>query len=138
MIKVLADRLAEALAEMLHKQVRIDFWGYAADEALSREEMIKEKYQGIRPAAGYPACPDHTEKGTLWQLLDVENGTGMQITESFAMLPTAAVSGLYFANPESHYFTVGKINKDQVQEYAKRKGMTMDEAERWLAPNLGY
>jgi len=138
MIKVLADRLAEALAEMLHKQIRTDFWGYAADEALSSEEMIKEKYQGIRPAAGYPACPDHTEKGTLWQLLDVENGTGMQLTESFAMLPTAAVSGLYFANPESHYFMVGKINKDQVKDYAKRKGMSMDEAERWLAPNLGY
>jgi len=138
MIKVLADRLAEALAEMLHKQIRSDHWGYAANESLSSEEMIKEKYQGIRPAAGYPACPDHTEKGTLWQLLNVENEIGMQITESFAMLPTAAVSGLYFANPESHYFMVGKINKDQVQEYAKRKGMTMDEAERWLAPNLGY
>ncbi|MDQ7001367.1 MAG: vitamin B12 dependent-methionine synthase activation domain-containing protein, partial [Ghiorsea sp.] len=138
MIKVLADRLAEALAEMLHKQVRTDFWGYAADESLSSEDMMKEKYQGIRPAAGYPACPDHTEKGTLWQLLDVEGGTGMQITESFAMLPTAAVSGLYFANPESHYFMVGKINKDQVKEYAKRKGMSLDEAEKWLSPNLGY
>jgi len=138
MIKVLADRLAEALAEMLHKQVRTEHWGYAADESLSSEEIIKEKYQGIRPAAGYPACPDHTEKGTLWQLLNVENNVGMQITESFAMLPTAAVSGLYFANPESHYFMVGKINKDQVKDYAKRKGMSMDEAERWLAPNLGY
>jgi len=138
MIKVLADRLAEALAEMLHKQVRTGHWGYAADESLSNDEIIKEKYQGIRPAAGYPACPDHTEKGTLWQLLDVENNIGMQITESFAMLPTAAVSGLYFANPESHYFMVGKINKDQVKDYAKRKGMTLEEAERWLAPNLGY
>ncbi|WP_038248336.1 methionine synthase [Ghiorsea bivora] len=138
MIKVLADRLAEALAEMLHKQVRTDYWGYAADESLSNDEIIKEKYQGIRPAAGYPACPDHTEKGTLWQLLDVETNIGMEITESFAMLPTAAVSGLYFANSESHYFMVGKINKDQVKEYAKRKGMSMDEAERWLAPNLGY
>jgi 5-methyltetrahydrofolate--homocysteine methyltransferase len=138
MIKVLADRLAEALAEMLHKQIRTQYWGYVQDEALSNEEIIKEKYQGIRPAAGYPACPDHTEKGTLWQLLDVENNIGMQITESYAMLPTAAVSGLYFANPESHYFMVGKINKDQVQDYAKRKGMSMDEAERWLAPNLGY
>jgi len=138
MIKVLADRLAEALAEMLHKQVRSKHWAYASDETLSTEEIIKEKYQGIRPAAGYPACPDHTEKGTLWQLLDVENNIGMQITESFAMLPTAAVSGLYFANPESHYFMVGKINKDQAEDYAKRKGMSMDEAERWLAPNLGY
>ncbi|MDQ6953049.1 MAG: methionine synthase [Mariprofundaceae bacterium] len=138
MIKVLADRLAEALAEMLHQQVRAEHWGYAAAESLSSEEVIKEKYQGIRPAAGYPACPDHTEKGTLWQLLDVKNNIGMQITESFAMLPTAAVSGLYFANPESHYFMVGKINKDQVKDYAKRKGMSLDKAERWLAPNLGY
>jgi len=138
MIKVLADRLAEALAEMLHKQIRTQYWGYAQGESLSNEEIIKEKYQGIRPAAGYPACPDHTEKGTLWQLLDVENNIGMQITESFAMLPTAAVSGLYFANPESHYFMVGKINKDQVQDYAKRKCISLDEAERWLAPNLGY
>ncbi len=138
MIKVLADRLAEALAEMLHKEVRTNYWGYAADETLSNEEMIKEKYQGIRPAAGYPACPEHTEKGTLWQLLDVENNIGMSLTESYAMLPTAAVSGLYFANPEAHYFTVGKINKDQVKDYAKRKDMSMDEAEKWLAPNLGY
>jgi len=138
MIKVLADRLAEALAEMLHHEVRTKYWGYAANESLSNEEMIKEKYQGIRPAAGYPACPEHTEKGTLWQLLDVENNIGMRLTESFAMLPTAAVSGLYFASPEAHYFTIGKINKDQVKDYAKRKGMSMDEAEKWLAPNLGY
>lgn len=138
MIKVLADRLAEALAEMLHKDVRTKHWGFASDESLSNEEIIKEKYQGIRPAAGYPACPEHTEKGTLWQLLDVENHIGMQLTESYAMLPTAAVSGLYFANPEAHYFTVGKINKDQVKDYAQRKGLSMDEAEKWLAPNLGY
>jgi len=138
MIKVLADRLAEALAEMLHHDVRTRYWGYAANESLSNEDMIKEKYQGIRPAAGYPACPEHTEKGTLWQLLDVEKNIGMRLTESFAMLPTAAVSGLYFANPEAHYFTVGKINKDQVKDYAKRKGMSTDEAEKWLAPNLGY
>jgi len=138
MIKVLADRLAEALAEMLHKKVRTTHWAYAADESFSAEELTKEKYQGIRPAAGYPACPEHTEKGTLWQLLDVENNIGMTLTESYAMLPTAAVSGLYFANPEAHYFTVGKINKDQVKDYAKRKGMSMDDAERWLAPNLGY
>jgi len=138
MVKVLADRLAEALAEMLHKDVRTKYWGYAAGESLSNEEVIKEKYQGIRPAAGYPACPEHTEKGTLWQLLDVDNNIGMKLTESYAMLPTAAVSGLYFANPEAHYFTVGKINKDQVKDYAKRKGMSLEEAEKWLSPNLGY
>ena len=138
MIKVLADRLAEALAEMLHKDVRSKHWAYASDESFTAEELAKEKYQGIRPAAGYPACPEHTEKGTLWNLLDVENNIGMSLTESYAMLPTAAVSGLYFANPEAHYFTVGKINKDQVKDYAKRKGISMDEAERWLAPNLGY
>jgi len=138
MVKVLADRLAEALAEMLHQGVRTKHWAYAADEALTNEEIIKEKYQGIRPAAGYPACPEHTEKGTLWQLLDAESSIGMTLTESYAMLPTAAVSGLYLANPEAHYFTVGKINKDQVKDYAKRKGMSLDEAEKWLAPNLGY
>jgi len=138
MIKVLADRLAEALAEMLHADVRRNYWGYAADESLSIEDMIREKYQGIRPAAGYPACPEHTEKGTLWSLLDVEKRIGMQLTESYAMLPTAAVSGLYFASPKAHYFTVGKINRDQVADYARRKGMTLEEAERWLAPNLGY
>jgi 5-methyltetrahydrofolate--homocysteine methyltransferase len=138
MIKVLADRLAEALAEMLHQQVRRQYWGYAADETLSDEDMIREKYQGIRPAAGYPACPEHSEKGTLWQLLDVENRIGMTITESYAMMPAAAVSGLYFANPEAHYFTVGQINKEQVTDYAKRKGWSVEEAEKWLAPVLGY
>ncbi|WP_167631776.1 methionine synthase [Mariprofundus ferrooxydans] len=138
MIKVLADRLAEALAEMLHADVRKRYWGYAADEKLSMDEMIGEKYQGIRPAAGYPACPEHSEKETLWKLLDVENNIGMQLTESFAMLPTAAVSGLYFANPEARYFTVGKINRDQVRDYARRKGWSIEKAERWLAPNLGY
>jgi len=138
MIKVLADRLAEALAEKLHRQVRTEYWAYAASESLENEELVKEKYQGIRPAAGYPACPEHSEKGTLWRLLDVENNTGMELTESFAMMPAAAVSGLYFANPGAHYFTVGKINKDQVADYANRKGMRIEEAEKWLAPNLGY
>ncbi|MDQ6972648.1 MAG: methionine synthase, partial [Mariprofundaceae bacterium] len=131
MIKVLADRLAEALAEMLHHDVRTRYWAYAADETLSSEEMIREKYQGIRPAAGYPACPEHSEKGTLWSLLDVEKNIGMNLTESYAMLPTAAVSGLYFASPDAHYFTVGKINRDQVKDYARRKGWSMEEAERW-------
>ncbi len=138
MIKVLADRMAEALAEMLHRDVRKTYWGYAADEALSNDDIIREKYQGIRPAAGYPACPEHSEKQTLWQLLDVENSIGMSLTESCAMLPTAAVSGLYFANPEAHYFTVGKINREQVEDYASRKGWSIEDAERWLGPNLGY
>jgi len=135
MIKVIADRLAEALAEMLHHQVRDKYWGYASDESLSNEDIVREKYQGIRPAAGYPACPEHTEKGTLWQLLDVEKNIGMTLTESFAMMPAAAVSGLYFANPEARYFTVGKINAEQVSDYAQRKGMSLADAERWLAPN---
>ncbi|MDQ6950850.1 MAG: methionine synthase [Mariprofundales bacterium] len=138
MIKVLADRLAEALAEMAHAKVRRDLWGYAVDESLDSHGMIHEKYQGIRPAAGYPSCPEHTEKGTLWQLLEVEQRIGMELTESYAMLPASAVSGLYFANPEAKYFTVGNINRDQVAEYAQRKGMALDTIERWLAPNLGY
>ncbi len=138
MIKAIADRLAEACAEYLHEKTRKEIWGYAADEVLSNNELIKEKYQGIRPAPGYPACPDHTEKAKLWSLLDVENNTGISITESFAMWPTAAVSGWYFARPESTYFGVGKIGPDQVEEYAGRKGMSKDDAERWLAPNLGY
>ncbi|EXJ11929.1 methionine synthase [Nitrincola nitratireducens] len=138
MVKALADRLAEAFAEHLHERVRKEFWGYAADEALDNEALIKEKYQGIRPAPGYPACPEHTEKGLLWQLLDVESTTGITLTDSFAMLPTAAVSGWYFSHPESQYFGVAKISEDQVESYAKRKAWTMDEAERWLSPNLGY
>ena len=137
-LKALADRLAEAFAERLHEHVRKSLWGYAPQETLNNDSLIKEKYQGIRPAPGYPACPDHTEKGTLWKLLDVENQTGIKLTESFAMFPTAAVSGWYFSHPESRYFSVGKIGRDQVKNYASRKGWTLAEAERWLSPNLGY
>ncbi len=137
MAEALADRLAEAFAECLHQRVRCE-WGYGCSEGLTPEDLIEEKYRGIRPAAGYPACPDHTEKGPLWRLLDVEKNTGMQITESFAMWPGSSVSGLYFAHPEARYFSLGKIDKDQVVEYAERKGMTVSEVERWLGPNLGY
>ncbi len=137
-LKALADRLAEAAAEHFHERVRRELWGYAGAEELTHEQLVGEQYRGIRPAPGYPACPDHTEKGKLWQLLDVERATGMQLTESFAMTPTAAVSGWYFAHPEAHYFAVGKIDRDQVEDYARRKGLTPEEAERWLAPNLGY
>jgi 5-methyltetrahydrofolate--homocysteine methyltransferase len=137
MAEALADRLAEAFAECLHKQVREE-WGYGCKEGLSNTDLIEEKYRGIRPAAGYPACPDHTEKGPLWQLLDVQKNTGMLITESFAMWPGSSVSGLYFAHPESRYFSLGKIDKDQVVYYAERKGMSLTEIERWLGPNLGY
>jgi 5-methyltetrahydrofolate--homocysteine methyltransferase len=135
--EAVADRLAEAFAECLHKRVRAE-WGYGKDEKLCVDEIIHEKYRGIRPAAGYPACPDHTEKGTLWQLLDVESNTGMQITESYAMWPGSSVSGLYFAHPESKYFSLGKIGRDQVEDYAARKGMSVAEVERWLGPNLNY
>ena len=135
--EALADRLVEAFAECLHKQVR-DQWGYGRRETLSIAEMIQEKYRGIRPAAGYPACPDHTEKGTLWKLLDVEANTGMKITESFAMWPGSSISGLYFAHPEACFFSLGKINRDQVEEYARRKGQSVEETERWLGPNLNY
>ncbi|HEU0123334.1 MAG TPA: methionine synthase [Bryobacteraceae bacterium] len=137
MAEALADRLAEAFAECLHKKVREE-WGYGHAEQLSNNDLIDEKYRGIRPAPGYPACPDHTEKGTIWQLLDVEANTGMKITESFAMWPGSSVSGLYFAHPESRYFSLGKIEKDQVADYASRKGMTIAEVERWLSPNLNY
>ncbi len=137
MAEAIADRLAEAFAECLHKRVR-DEWGYGCLENLTPEDLIHEKYRGIRPAAGYPACPDHTEKGTLWRLLDVEANTGMLITESFAMWPGSSVSGLYFAHPESRYFSLGKIDRDQVADYARRKGMSVAEAERWLGPNLNY
>jgi 5-methyltetrahydrofolate--homocysteine methyltransferase len=137
-LKALADRLAEAFAERLHQRVRTELWGYAQDENLDNAALIAEQYRGIRPAPGYPACPDHTEKGTLWKLLDVERTAGITLTESFAMLPTAAVSGWYFAHPEAHYFSVGQLGRDQVEDYAKRKGWNLAMAERWLAPNLGY
>jgi 5-methyltetrahydrofolate--homocysteine methyltransferase len=137
MAEAIADRLAEAFAECLHKRVR-DEWGYGCAEGLSNADLIQEKYRGIRPAAGYPACPDHTEKGTLWRLLDVQANTGMLITESFAMWPGSSVSGLYFAHPESRYFSLGKIDRDQVADYSERKGMTVAEVERWLGQNLNY
>ncbi|WP_437614393.1 methionine synthase [Erwinia sp. V71] len=138
MVKAIADRLAEAFAEYLHERVRKVIWGYAANENLSNEELIRENYQGIRPAPGYPACPEHTEKAAIWQLLDVENNTGMKLTESFAMWPGAAVSGWYFSHPESKYFAVAQLQRDQIEDYAARKGMSVTEVERWLAPNLGY
>ncbi|MCB1801975.1 MAG: methionine synthase, partial [Gammaproteobacteria bacterium] len=138
MLKALADRLAEALAEWLHLQVRKELWGYASDEALDNDALIAEQYRGIRPAMGYPASPDHTEKDLLWQLLDAEATTGIWLTESKAMVPTAAVSGLYFAHPQARYFAVGKLNRDQVVDYAERKGMPLTEMERWLGPNLAY
>jgi 5-methyltetrahydrofolate--homocysteine methyltransferase len=137
MAEALADRLAEAFAECLHKRVREE-WGYGCEEGLSNAELIQEKYRGIRPAAGYPACPDHTEKGTLWRLLDVQAKTGMLITESFAMWPGSSVSGLYFAHPKSRYFSLGKIDRDQVADYSQRKGMSVAEVERWLGQNLNY
>jgi 5-methyltetrahydrofolate--homocysteine methyltransferase len=138
MLKALADRLAEALAERLHERVRRELWAYAPNEHLDNTGLIREEYQGIRPAPGYPACPDHTEKGLLWRLLDAERTASLHLTESFAMFPTAAVSGFYFSHPKAHYFGVGKIDRDQVLSYAQRKGFTMSEAERWLAPILGY
>ena len=138
MLKALADRLAEACAEMMHQRMRKEFWGYAPDEHLSSEELIDEKYRGVRPAPGYAACPDHTEKGPLFDLLDAPKKAGITLTESFAMLPTAAVSGFYFSHPESSYFSVGKIEKDQVEDYARRKGMDVTTVERWLAPVLAY
>jgi 5-methyltetrahydrofolate--homocysteine methyltransferase len=138
LLKALADRLAEALAERMHERVRREWWGYAPQERLDGAALIGEKYQGIRPAPGYPACPEHSEKATLWQLLDAQRNAGISLTESFAMLPTAAVSGFYFSHPQAHYFGVGQIGRDQVQSYAQRKGWSLAEAERWLAPNLGY
>ncbi|HET7797434.1 MAG TPA: vitamin B12 dependent-methionine synthase activation domain-containing protein, partial [Nevskia sp.] len=134
----LADRLAEAFAERLHERVRKEFWGYAQDETLGNEDLVAEKYRGIRPAPGYPACPDHTEKSTLFALLDATRNAGIELTESFAMYPASAVSGWYFSHPESQYFVVGRITKQQVEDYARRKGWTLAEAERWLAPSLDY
>jgi 5-methyltetrahydrofolate--homocysteine methyltransferase len=136
--KALCDRLAEAFAERLHARVRREFWGYAAGETISNDDLIMEKYRGIRPAPGYPAQPDHTEKATLWKLMDVHNAAGIELTESYAMWPGAAVSGIYLAHPDSHYFGVGKVERDQVEDYAKRKGWTIEETERWLAPVLNY
>jgi 5-methyltetrahydrofolate--homocysteine methyltransferase len=137
MAKALADRLAEAFAEWLHKKVRSE-WGYGKDEQLSSEDLIRERYRGIRPAPGYPACPDHTEKRLVFDLLEAERRAGMQLTDSFAMYPAASVSGLYFAHPEAKYFAVGKIGRDQIEDYAHRKGMAVGEVERWLSPNLNY
>jgi len=137
-LKALADRLAEALAEYMHQRTRTEFWAYEPAETLDNAELIAEKYRGIRPAPGYPACPDHTEKAILWEMLDVESNIGLKLTESFAMYPTAAVSGFYFSHPDARYFAVGKVGRDQVAAYAKRKQMTLEQAEKWLAPNLGY
>lgn len=138
MAEAIADRLAEAFAEVLHLHVRKDLWGYAPDENLSPDDLLKVKYQGIRPAPGYPSQPDHTEKKTMWDLMKVEEEIGMTLTESMAMLPAAAVSGLYFGGKCSQYFAVGKITQDQVHTYAERKGMPIEEAERWLSTMLNY
>jgi 5-methyltetrahydrofolate--homocysteine methyltransferase len=138
MIKALADRLAEAFAELMHEKVRKEFWGYASDETYSNEELIKERYEGIRPAPGYPAQPDHTEKQTIWKILNVEENTGISLTESLAMYPASSVCGFYLAHPEAKYFTTGKIQKDQVQDYARRKKMKIEEIEKWLSPVLDY
>ena len=136
MVKAIADRLAEAYAEYLHKYVRTEVWGYAKDETLSNDELISEKYKGIRPAPGYPACPDHLEKETIFKILDVEKNAGIELTSSLAMYPVSSVSGYYFGNPEAKYFGVGKIKMDQVEDFAKRKNIELDKAERWLSPNL--
>jgi 5-methyltetrahydrofolate--homocysteine methyltransferase len=136
MLKILADRLAEAFAERLHQRVRTEFWAYATDEHLDNNQLISEAYQGIRPAPGYPACPDHTEKAALWKLLQADSTAGISITESFAMLPAASVSGWYFAHPQSQYFGVGQIDEDQLCEYARQKAMPLEETRRWLAPSL--
>ena len=136
MIKALADRFAEALAEYLHKEVRTKFWGYAAAETLDNNALIEEKYEGIRPAPGYPACPDHLEKLTIWEVLDVEEKIGVKLTDSLAMWPAASVSGYYFAHPQAKYFGLGKIEQDQVKDFAERKSIKLEEAQKWLAPNI--
>ncbi|NQY07016.1 MAG: methionine synthase, partial [Flavobacteriaceae bacterium] len=136
LVQAIADRFAEAFAEYLHENIRIKHWGYAAQEQLSNDELIKEKYNGIRPAPGYPACPDHLEKETIWKLLQVEENIGVSLTESLAMWPAAAVSGYYFANQESKYFGLGKITDDQVKDYASRKNISLEKARKWLHPNL--
>ena len=137
LLKALADRLAEALAESLHERVRREFWGYAPDERLTGEQLVREEYRGIRPAPGYPACPEHTEKAALWSLLDAEAAVGIRLTESYAMYPAASVSGWYFSHPEARYFAVGTIGGDQLEDYARRKGIAVADARRWLAPILG-
>ena len=137
MVKALADRLAEAFAEWLHQRVRTE-WGYGHNEQFTSEELIRERYRGIRPAPGYPSCPDHTEKGLLFNLLQAEKHTGISLTESFAMWPAASVSGWYFAHPQAVYFSVGKIGRDQVVDYQQRKGMDLRVVEQWLTPNLNY
>ena len=136
MVKALADRLAEAFAEYLHKKVRTEYWGYAPNEGLDNEALIKESYRGIRPAPGYPACPDHLEKLTIWEVLKVEEAIGVKLTDSLAMWPAASVSGYYFGNTEAKYFGLGKIKEDQVADFARRKGIPLEEASKWLAPNL--
>jgi 5-methyltetrahydrofolate--homocysteine methyltransferase len=138
MLKVLADRLAEAFAERLHERVRREYWGYASEERLTNVQLIGEAYRGVRPAPGYPACPDHTAKGALFRLLDAERNADMRLTDSFAMLPASAVSGFYLSHPDSSYFAVGKIARDQVESFARRSGMSIADAHRWLAPYLDY
>jgi 5-methyltetrahydrofolate--homocysteine methyltransferase len=138
LIKAIADRFAEGLAEVMHEEVRKQHWGYAKDENISIQQLIDEDYQGIRPAPGYPACPDHTEKPLLFEVLDVEKNAGITLTESMAMYPASSVSGFYFSHAQSKYFAVGKIDKDQIDDYAKRKNMPVSEIEKWLSPNLGY
>ncbi len=138
LLKSLADRLAEACAEWLHRKVRTELWAYAPDESLSTEQLVAEVYVGIRPAPGYPACPEHSEKATIFRLLDAGNAISLQLTENFAMLPASAVSGLYFSHPQSQYFVVGRLSREQVADYARRKNIALTQAERWLGPNLDY
>ena len=138
LLKALADRLAEAFAERMHERVRREFWAYAENETLDNEDLIGEAYRGIRPAPGYPACPDHTAKKDLFGLLGAEQNAGISLTDNFAMMPASSVSGYYFSHPKAKYFGVGRIGRDQVEDYAERRGISLTEAERWLAPNLGY